>query len=169
MHTLSARLAYVPPPVAAAVPEALPIRDEPDTASVTQRPAARSSTKAVLDATPAVRAQRAAVAGAELPDSTYYPAKQLDVYPALSMPLDLRPAVRHAAAPLTGRALLLVLIDEAGVVRDVSVVEAEPSGYGADDAKGAFMSARFTPAYRNGRPVKSRVLVEITYGKERTE
>lgn len=105
-------------------------------------------------------------AAVEGPDPTYYAAKQLDVYPALSSALDLRSTDKPASPGALGRALLLVLIDEVGVVKEVSVVEGEPAGH-FEEARGAFMSARFTPAYRNGRPVKSRVLVEINYGEER--
>jgi protein TonB len=115
----------------------------------------------------AAREVRAESAAIEAPDSTYYAAKQLDVYPALARPLDLRYGGKAAADGVTGRALLLVMIDESGTVRDVSVVEAEPADYFEDDAKRAFMSARFSPAYRNGRAVRSRVLVQVNYGAER--
>jgi protein TonB len=135
-------------------------------------PAAQPSIAKSAPATQAVvtRAPRdAAAEGAaiEAPDTTYYAAKQLDVYPALAKPLDLRYGGKAAADGVTGRALLLVMIDESGTVRDVSVVEAEPADYFEDDAKRAFMSARFSPAYRNGRAVRSRVLVQVNYGAER--
>ena len=100
-----------------------------------------------------------------LPDATYYAARQLDVYPALTAPVDLRYSARAAAAGVKGKALLLLLIDSQGVVEDVSIVEAEPGGYIEDDARRAFVSARFTPALKNGRAVKSRVLVEVNYGE----
>jgi TonB family protein len=107
-------------------------------------------------------AARGAVAPA--PDLTYYPTAQLDVYPALSTALEFR--TEAAAAGVTGRALILVLIDNLGVVEDVSVVEAVPAGYFEEDARRAFMAARFTPAFRAGRPVRSRVLVHIDYDAE---
>lgn len=103
----------------------------------------------------------------EGPDLTFYPAKQLDVYPTLSTDLDLAALGKAAGAAASGRAQLLVLIDEVGIVRDVSVVEAHPAHYVEDDAKRVFMAARFTPAYRNGRAVRSRVLIEVNYGAER--
>jgi TonB family protein len=85
----------------------------------------------------------------------------------LSGDIDLRYRGKAAEHGISGRALLLVMIDETGTVNDVSVIEAEPANYFEDDAKRAFLSARFTPAYRNGRPVRSRVLVEVNYGVER--
>jgi hypothetical protein len=32
-------------------------------------------------------------------------------------------------------------------------------------ARRAFLGARFTPAQRNGRPVRSRIVVEVSYGQ----
>lgn len=101
---------------------------------------------------------------AEIPDPTYYAARQLDVYPALAMALDLRYSAGAAAANAQGRVLLLVLIDANGAVDDVGIVESDPSGYFDDDARRAFLAARFKPALRNGRAVKSRVLVYVNYG-----
>ena len=102
-----------------------------------------------------------------IPDPTYYPARQLDVYPALAGTLEVR---YPGAADAKGRVLLLVLIDAAGLVDDVSVVESEAPGYLEDDARRALGAARFKPALRRGLPVKSRLLVEIDYGaQERTQ
>lgn len=103
---------------------------------------------------------------AHAPDATYYAARQLDVYPALKTPLDLRYSPNAAAAGIEGRALLLLLIDANGIVDEVSVVEAEPAGYFEEDARRAFLAAQFTPALKNGRTVKSRVLVRVSYGGE---
>jgi hypothetical protein len=100
----------------------------------------------------------------EAPDLTYYGTRQLDVYPQLATALDLK-ATRHAATNAAARALLLVLINALGTVDEVSVVEAEPPDE-LDDTRRALMSARFTPAYRNGKPVRSRLLVEITFGDD---
>ena len=121
------------------------------------------STQHARDAVPEpAAAESAGVA----PDSTYYAARQLDVYPALTTPLDLRYSSRAAAAGVQGRALVLLLIDANGIVDEVSIVEAEPAGYFEDDARRAFTAARFTPARKDGRAVKSRVLVRINYGTE---
>jgi protein TonB len=102
-----------------------------------------------------------AAAVTDAPDLTYYGARQLDVFPALVSKLQLG-AVTHAV----GRALLLVLIDATGAVNDVSLVEASPAPLTEEDVKRAVVSARFTPAYRNGRAVRSRMLIEINYGAD---
>jgi hypothetical protein len=81
------------------------------------------------------------------------------VYPSLVSELDLR-AVNKGGYASSARAQLLVLIDEVGVVSEVSIVEGEAASR-FEAARRAFLAARFTPAYRNGRAVKSRVLVEV--------
>lgn len=164
---ITARLAQAFPPV---LPRAAPAHE--DLGSRT-RPAANHANARVESTAPAATQrppESPSLRGASLaeaPDLTYYSARQLDIYPAISTALDLRITDKAAAAGITGRALILVLIDHTGAVDDVSVVEAEPTGYFEDEARRAFMSVRFTPALRNGRAVKSRVLVHIDYQAER--
>jgi TonB family protein len=112
----------------------------------------------------AVKPIRAGDATTDGPDLTYYAARQLDVYPALSSPLDLRSTAKASAAGIVGRALLLLLIDNAGVVDDVAVVEAEPPGSFEEELRRTFALVRFTPALKDGRAVRSRVLVHVNYG-----
>lgn len=165
--SLTARLVpVVPPAIEASLPafeETSPIRPP-----LPKRAERRSTAAPALAEIPAAETTLpGSGAVAPAPDPTYYAARELDVFPALATPLQLRYSERAAAAAIEGRALLLVLIDDTGNVDDVSVVETLPDGYFEDDAKQALMSARFTPALKNGRPVKSRLLVQITYGAER--
>lgn len=98
-----------------------------------------------------------------LEDPTWYPAKQVDVHPvALNL---IKPAYPEKGVELgvDGKVVLLLLIDEAGVVKEVSVVEADPEGVFEESALAAFRNARFAPAQKNGRAVKSRVLIRVTY------
>jgi len=48
-------------------------------------------------------------------------------------------------------------------VTEVNVIEAEPPGIFDEHTRAAFQVARFTPALKNGRPVKSRLLVDVDY------
>jgi protein TonB len=105
-------------------------------------------------------------AGIELPlirDPTYYAAKQLDVYPQPLTAIKLDYPDSAAAERIDGRLLLLLLIDEFGVVNEASVVEAQPEGYFEESALSVFRAARFSPAQKQGRPVKSRVLLHVRY------
>ena len=106
------------------------------------------------------------IAGIEIPlsrDPTYYPARQLDVYPQLLAPIKLDYPDRAAAQRLDGHLLLLLLIDEFGIVNEASVVEAQPEGYFEEAALSVFRATRFSPAQKQGRPVKSRVLLQVSY------
>ena len=96
-----------------------------------------------------------------MPDPTYYGARQLDVYPVLLSGLD-RP--NPTATDVKGYVLLLVLLDATGAVNDVSVVEAAPPGLYDENAVRALRLARFSPAFRDGRPVTSRLTVHLEYG-----
>jgi protein TonB len=98
-----------------------------------------------------------------LEDPTWYPAKQLDVHPTALYPI--KPAYPDKAAEqgLEGNVVLLLLIDEAGAVKEAAVVEANTEGTFEESALAAFREARFAPAQKNGRAVKSRVLIRVTY------
>ena len=101
----------------------------------------------------------------EAPDTTYYAARQLDSYPGLVTALDLRFPADIDPEVSAGHVLLLVLIDAQGRVNDVSVVEAAPPGVFDEEATRALLSARFKPAVKDGRAVRSRLVVHVTYGK----
>ena len=96
-------------------------------------------------------------------DIEYYPAQQLDVYPALLAPLSIAYPERALIENRAGRALVMVMIDAAGRVSDAAVVEAEPPGYFEDAARKTFEQAAFSPARRNGMPVRSRVLIRVNF------
>ena len=102
----------------------------------------------------------------EAPDLTYYAARELDVYPVLSAALDLHSQDAGLGAT---RVLLLVSIDETGVVTEVSVIESERDRRLEADAQRALRLARFSPAIRNGRAVRSRVLVHVGHGADRPD
>jgi periplasmic protein TonB len=96
-------------------------------------------------------------------DVTYYPARQLDVYPALLAPLSIAYPERASAEDRAGRALIMVLIDARGHVAEVTVMEADPPGYFEDAARKTLERAAFSPGRRNGIPVRSRVLIQLNF------
>ena len=69
----------------------------------------------------------------------------------------------HSRAKVDGRLLVLLLIDEFGVVNDASIVESQPPGYFEEAALAVFRAARFSPAQKQGHAVKSRVLLQVKY------
>jgi len=105
----------------------------------------------------------------QIPDPVYYPARQLDVYPALLQSIRLE-YPRHAAqSRVSGKVLVMLLIDETGLVNDISITEAEPAGYFENAVHAAFTDARFSPARKDGRAVKSRVLIRVNYNPGEAE
>ncbi|TCV84685.1 energy transducer TonB [Sulfurirhabdus autotrophica] len=96
-------------------------------------------------------------------DPTFYPAKQLDEQPKPLQSISPEYPEDASAANIEGEVTLLILIDERGVVKDVSVVDAIPEGYFEESAIAAFRNARFAPAKREGREVKSRFMVRVRY------
>jgi protein TonB len=153
------------PPVAP--PAALEPAPEPIARDLIVRPAPRREA-AVRSSERVIgqpRSQRSS-ATSSAPDPNYYPARALDVYPAPASPLDMPYPARARDARVEGRVELLVSIDEAGTVSEVSVVDAEPAGYFEDVARQTFLGTRFRPGERNGRAVKSRVVIRVSFGSE---
>lgn len=103
------------------------------------------------------------------PDPVYYSARQLDVYPALLASTGLVFPERAARESVIGKVTMLLLIDDNGIVDELSVVEAEPAGYFEDAARSAFIGIRFIPARKDGRAVKSRILVSVSFGNEQAQ
>lgn len=133
------------------------------TADIPQKPAAST-----METGPAPRAQTPVALGngIEVPfmrDPTYYPAKQLDVYPRPLTQIKLDYPASAVAAKVDGRVVVLLMIDEFGAVNEASVVESQPDGFFEDAALEVLRAARFTPAQKQGRPVKSRVLLQVNY------
>jgi len=106
-----------------------------------------------------------ALVDAPLPlDPTYYPAREVDEHPALVS--QVRPAypARAVDADVKGDVLVLFMLNENGSVDEVSVLEENPPGYGFDVAVNEWLKqARFKPAMRKGRAVKSRVVYRVTF------
>lgn len=69
----------------------------------------------------------------------------------------------------SGTVRVTLLIDETGNVNEVSTAGAEPAGIFEGAVRRAFASARFSPARKDGRAVKSRVLISVTYNPGEAE
>ena len=103
------------------------------------------------------------VSTASLPDPVHYAAGELDVYP---QPLNrVEPVYPQTAlaGEIGGSVTLLLLIDEYGRVTDVSVIDASPQDGFEESALRALAAAAYSPAQKNGRAVRSRILVKVNY------
>jgi hypothetical protein len=99
-------------------------------------------------------------AGIEVPlirDPTYYTAKEL--FPFLPTPLaESKEYMEAGVARLNVSVRVLLLIDEFGIVKDASVLEAHPPEH-AEAVRSLFSALRFSPGLIHGRAVKARVVI----------
>lgn len=113
---------------------------------------------------PAVRPAPAVEAGRPaLPAQRYYRTNELDVRPGIMtrvQPEYPEPAARHF---VSGSVRIQLYIDETGRVERVQTLRAEPPGYFEQSAERAFLAARFTPAMKGGKPVKVRMVLEVSF------
>jgi len=147
---------FAPPP--GAVPDTPAVTDAAE--SRMPGPAAGNSGRAGSGRPTTVVAPPGADASVavRVPDPTYYPARELDAYPHLARPLALE------RLPGAGSIRLLLLIDEHGIVNDISLVEAGAAGRLDQALRTALAATRFVPARKDGRDVKSRVLLSVGPG-----
>ncbi len=103
----------------------------------------------------------------EVPDLIHYAAKDLDIYPQLRGALNPDYPESAFAHKIAGTVTLLVLVDEAGRVTETAVVDAVPEGLFDDSAQQALSRAAFIPAQRDGRIVRSRILVSVNFDPEK--
>ncbi|MEO8164553.1 MAG: TonB family protein [Betaproteobacteria bacterium] len=100
---------------------------------------------------------------AGFPDLVHYAAKELDIYPQVVAPIMPTYPPAAFAAHTAGFVTLQVMIDESGRVLGTSVVDAAPDGVFEQAARQAVTAAAFHPAQKDGRIVRSRVLVRIDF------
>ena len=98
-----------------------------------------------------------------LTDPVYYPARELDIYPSPFVPLSFGYPAHLVHTQLAGSVLLSVKVDEAGAVDETAVISADPPGHFEDHTRAVLAAARFNPARRAGRPVRSQVTVRVEY------
>jgi len=123
-----------------------------------------------LDAPPAPEAD-SALPSVEMPllaDPTWYLARELDVYPRPAVAVRPTYPARALDEGVGGEVTLLLLVDERGEVHEASVVEAEPEGYFEESSLAAYQTTRFEPAQKDGRSVRSRILLRVRFEKPST-
>jgi len=91
-------------------------------------------------------------------DPKYYLARELDDYPRPLAPLRIDPPPGSFA----GEVRLELLIDEHGVVRDITFSGIAGPGEMHDALRGTLMAMLFIPAIKDGRAVKSRVVLSVS-------
>ncbi len=99
-------------------------------------------------------------------DLAYYGAREVDVLPRALR--EIRPEYPTEAdrRRVSGNVRLQLKLEADGRVSDVEVLEANPPGLFEESALAAFRQARFSPAQRNGRPVRARIVIDVEYDYE---
>lgn len=123
-------------------------------------PVASSNLPAAL---PPVKSSLPVVAVPLLVDNAYYTAKEVDVHPRTLQ--SVVPAYPEAAAnsSIQGWVLLRIKLDDTGRIEDIKVGDASPHGVFDQAALDAFVKARFAPAQKDGRAVKSLVEIKVRF------
>lgn len=97
-------------------------------------------------------------------DTNYYAANEVDVRALPRGDIEVEFPGDLPQPDASGRVLLEVLIDEYGVVDEVTVLSSMPPGVFDAYAVQSFRRARFSPAIKNGRHVRSRKEIDVCYG-----
>ena len=98
-----------------------------------------------------------------LVDPTFYTAKEVDVHPRALIQIDPVYPLDATRRGIAGSVTLTLKLDETGAVQDVQVSDASPPGVFDQSALDAFHKARFAPAQKAGRAVKSLVVIKVRY------
>lgn len=148
--SLQARLEPVPaalPPAVSA--DSLPVSVDPQPVV-----SARRASSTIVAAAAVEQSLAGAAAGG--PDLRFYLARELDQYPSPLSVLTLNNG--------RGSARLWVSIDQTGRVVEAAVIDADPPGEFEQQLRERVLATSFVPARRDGRPVKSRILLVLRQG-----
>jgi protein TonB len=126
-----------------------PAATTPDPKDVVARPA--TSTSPALPSVPV------------MVDTHWYEARQLDVQPKASQPINPPYPPEAQRRNQQGTVKLKLKVDEFGVVQDVEVEEGSPPGVFDDSALAAFKKAHFEPARKDGQPVRALIYIRVRY------
>ena len=160
-ETLAAALPVSPIQSAPALPMAEESKEEPAAPS-TGRRSRTTDTGQLLQVTP-----REVLVPPLAAPTTYYDSREIDVFPQPVVPLRMLQMTADGRSGLTGTLQLEVRIDDQGAVTDVISHDPRvpPRLLGA--ARRMFFTTQFRPAGKSGRPVPSRIEVEVRYGDHR--
>jgi len=159
---ITVRLAPVPVPVLD-----VPASPEPGARRMPQQPGplAGSAERVQSQFSPSVATHMGTevVVLPQAADPNYYTARDLDRYPRPVVPLDIDRFVdRSARIPSAGIRLELI-IDEYGIVNDVAFAAPGIPGVLETELRAVIAATRFVPARKDGRAVRSRVLMSINF------
>jgi len=95
-------------------------------------------------------------------DPSYYTARDLDSYPRPLAPF----RIDRAAGDRAGEVRLEILIDERGIVQDIAIAGPAASARVEEELRAALAATRFLPAQKDGRAVRSRIVLSVSFAGE---
>jgi hypothetical protein len=111
--------------------------------------------------TPRPKASAPAALLPDVSDPNYYTAREVDVYPVLIAPRDWQALIANRVAWRSGEGLFKLRIDEVGRVAKLVILEPDSLGTAEESLRAAFSAAVFSAARKDGRPVKSEIVVRL--------
>lgn len=96
-------------------------------------------------------------------DLTYYAARDWGVPPRALRKVEPDYPDDADRQRLSGSVRLQLKLEEDGRISDIKVVSATPPGVFEESAIKAFRNVRFSPAQRNGQPVRALVLITVEF------
>lgn len=154
----------VAPPAEPASTAPLLVPSEADSALPVSEPESSPAASPVVpEPAPAEAPSPPSAALTSLVDLAYYSPREVDVLPrALQEIVPGYPDDAERAAR-SGKVRLQLKLEADGRVIDVEVVDADPPGLFDEAARAAFATARFSPAYRDGKPVRVQMVIEVVF------
>ena len=95
----------------------------------------------------------------QAPDANYYRARDLDRYPRPLAPFQ----INRTAGDGAGEVRLEVLIDERGIVQDMIFAAPAALARVEEELRAALAATRFLPAQKDGRAVRSRIVLSVSF------
>ena len=92
-------------------------------------------------------------------DLSYYTARDLDRYPKPLAPFQ----INRTAGDGVGEVRLEILIDERGIVQDVTFAGPAAQARVGEELRAALAATRFLPAQKDGRAVRSRIVLSVGF------
>jgi hypothetical protein len=155
---ITVRLAPAPVPV----PE-VPASPEPEARRMPQQPGPRAGSAGQVRSKSSLPVAAQTETGlAALPqaaDPSYYTARDLDRYPAPLVPF----RINRAGGDGLGEIRLEILIDEHGIVQEMTIAGPAAPARAEEELRAALAATRFLPAQKDGRAVKSRIVLSVGY------
>jgi protein TonB len=159
---ITARLAPAPAPL----PD-VPASPEPEAHQMPRQPGplAGSAKRLRSQFSPSVAEQTVTgvVALPQAADSSYYTARDLDRYPRPLAPF----RINRTAGDGAGDVRLEILIDERGIVQDMTFAGPAAPARVEEKLRATLAATRFLPAEKDGRAVRSRIVLSISFAGER--